>query len=61
MILKMIKNLENRMEKMKESTNKDLEELKKKYTETNNTLTGYGGSQLYGLEDKQQRSQKKNC
>ena len=23
--------------------------------------TGYGGSQLYGLEDKQQKSQKKNC
>ena len=33
MILKMIKNLENRMEKMQESTNKDLEELKNKYTE----------------------------
>ena len=33
----MIKNLENRMEKMQESTNKDLEELKNKYT--NNTIT----------------------
>ena len=39
MIVKMIKNLENRMEKMQESTNKDLEELKNKYTETNNTIT----------------------
>ena len=39
MILKMIKNLENRMEKMQESTNKDLEELKNKYTEMNNTIT----------------------
>ena len=27
------------MEKMQESINKDLEELKKKYTETNNTIT----------------------
>ena len=39
MIVKMIKNLENRMEKMQESTNKDLEELKNKHTETNNTIT----------------------
>ena len=30
MIAKMIKNLENRMEKMQESINKDLEELKYK-------------------------------
>ena len=28
MIVKMIKNLENKMEKMQESFNKDLEELK---------------------------------
>ena len=34
----MIKNLENRMEKMQESINKDLEELKSKHTETNNTI-----------------------
>ena len=34
MIAKMIKNLENRMEKMQESLNKDLEELKNKHTET---------------------------
>ena len=39
MIVKMIKNLENRMEKMQESINKDLEELKNKHTETNNTIT----------------------
>ena len=39
MIVKMIKTLENRMEKMKESINKDLEELKKKHTGTNNTIT----------------------
>ena len=39
MIVKRIKNLENRMEKRQESINKDLEELKKKHTETNNTST----------------------
>ena len=39
MIVKMIKNLENKMEKMQESTNKDLEELKNKHTETNTTIT----------------------
>jgi len=32
MIVK-IKNLENKMEKMQETTNKDLEELKNKHTE----------------------------
>ena len=35
----MIKNLENKMEKMQESINKDLEELKNKFTETNSTIT----------------------
>jgi len=38
-IVKMIKNLENKMEKMQESINKYLEELKNKHTETNNTIT----------------------
>ena len=39
-IVKMIKkNLENKMEKMQESINKDLEELKNKHTETNNAIT----------------------
>ena len=38
MIVKLIKNLENRMEKMQESVNIDLEELKNKHTETNNTI-----------------------
>ena len=33
MIVKIIKNLENKMEKMQESINKDLEELKNKHTE----------------------------
>ena len=39
MMVKMIKNLENRIEKMHESVNKDLKELKNKHTETNNTIT----------------------
>ena len=38
MIIKMIKSLEDKMEKMKESINKDLEELKNKHTEANNTI-----------------------
>ena len=39
MIVKMIKSLESRMEKMQESINKDLKKLKNKHTETNNTIT----------------------
>ena len=39
MIVKMIRNLENKMEKMQESINKDLEELKNKHAETNNKIT----------------------
>ena len=38
MIVKMIRNLEHKMEKMQESIKKDLEELKNKHTETNNTV-----------------------
>ena len=38
MIVKMIKNLENKMEKKQESINKDLVELKNKHMETNNTI-----------------------
>ena len=38
MIVRMIKNLESKMEKMQESINKDLEELKNKHAETNNTI-----------------------
>ena len=39
MIINMIKNLENKMEKMQESINKDIEEFKNKHAETNNTIT----------------------
>ena len=38
MIVKMIKNFENNIEKMQESIYKDLEELKNKHTETNKTI-----------------------
>ena len=38
MIVKMIQNLGNRMEKIQETFNKDLEELKKKQTMMNNTI-----------------------
>ena len=39
MIVKFIKNLENKMENMQESINKDLDVLKIKHTQTNNTIT----------------------
>ena len=38
MIVKMIQNLGNRMEKIQETLNKDLEELKSKQTVMNNTI-----------------------
>ena len=38
MIVKMIQNLGNRMEKIHETFNKDLEELKSKQTMRNNTI-----------------------
>ena len=39
MIVKVIKNFENKMEKMKESIKKDLEEFKDKNADTNRTIT----------------------
>ena len=38
MRVKVIKNLENKMEKMQDSINKDLEELRNKHTETTQLL-----------------------
>ena len=38
MIVKMLQNLGNRMEKIRDMFNKDLEELKSKQTEMNNTI-----------------------
>ena len=39
MTVNMIQNLRNRMEKIQETFNKDLEELKSKQTVMNNTIT----------------------
>ena len=38
MIVKMMQNLGNRMKKIQKTFNKDLEELKSKQTEMNNTI-----------------------
>ena len=38
MIVKMIQNLGNRMEKIKEKVNKDLQEVKRKQTMMNNRV-----------------------
>ena len=38
MIEKIIKNLESKMEKMQETIDKNLQELKNKHTEPNNTI-----------------------
>ena len=62
-IVNMIQNLENKMEKMQESINKDLEELKNKHTnntitEIKNTLEGFNSriseaeERISELEDK---------
>ena len=58
MIVKMIQDLRNRIEKMQEMFTKDLEELKNKQTEMNNTLEGIhiritgAGEQINDLEDR---------
>ena len=64
MIVKMIKNLESKMEKRQELINKDLEELKNNHTGTNNTIIEiknileginnsiYEAEQISELEDK---------
>ena len=44
MIVKMIKNVEYKMEKIQESINKYLKELKNKHTETNSTIIDLGSS-----------------
>ena len=58
MVIKMIKNLENRMEKMQESSNKDLEKLKNKHAETNNTITEIKNT-LEGINSKISEAKKK--
>ena len=51
MIVKMIQNLGNRMEKIQETFNKDLEELKSKQTEMNNTINEIKNS-LEGINNR---------
>ena len=50
MIVKMIQDLGKRMEKMQEMFTKDLEELKYKQTEMNNTLEGINSGIIEGEE-----------
>ena len=50
LIVKMIQDLRNRTERMQERFNKDLEELKNKQTEMNNTLEGIN-SKLTGRKN----------
>ena len=57
MIVRMIKNLENKMEKMQESINKDLEELKNKHT--NNTITEIKNT-LEGINSRIYESEEQN-
>ena len=57
MIVKMIQGLEKTMEKMQEMFTKDLEELKNKQTEMNNTLQGINRiteaeEQIHNLKDR---------
>ena len=47
MIVKMIQDLRNRMEKMQEMFAKDREELKNKQTQMNNTLEGINSRKTY--------------
>ena len=44
MIVKMIQNLGNRMQKIQETFNKELEELKSKQTVMNNTINEHSGN-----------------
>ena len=58
----MIKNIENKMEKMQESINKNIGELKKKYTnntitEIKNTLEGIN-SRISGAKERSSSSDK---
>ena len=57
--VKMIKNLENRMETMQESINKDLEELRNKHTETKNTITEIKNT-LEGINSRISEAEERN-
>ena len=47
------------MEKMQESINKDLEELKNKHTDTNNTITGIKNT-LQGINSRISEAEEQN-
>ena len=55
----MIKNLENKIEKIQESINKELEELKNKHSETNNTITEIKNT-LEGINSRIYESEEQN-
>ena len=57
MILNMMNNLGNKMEKMQESINKDLEELKYDHAETNNTVTNLKTT-LEGMNSRMSETEK---
>ena len=59
-IAKMVKNLENKMEKMQKSINKDLEELKNKHAETNNTITEIKNT-LEGIKSRIFEAEERKC
>ena len=59
MVVKMIRNLEDKLEKMQESINKDLEELKNKHTDTNNTITGIKNT-LEGINSRISEAEEQN-
>ena len=56
----MIKNFENRMEKMQESINKDLEELKSKHAETNTTTTEIQNT-IEGINSRITEAEERKC
>ena len=58
MIVNMIKNLGNRMEKIQETFNKDLEELKSKQTMMNNTINEIKNS-LEGINSRITKSEER--
>ena len=57
MIVNMMNNLGNKMEKMQESINKDLEELKYDHAETNNTVTNLKTT-LEGMNSRMSETEK---
>ena len=60
MIVKMIQNLGNRMEKIQETFNKDLEELKSKQTMINNTRNEIKNS-LEGINSRITEAEERIC